>query len=444
MAECGSLAARQSQAFLVEMRAGVLLHEALHNPRSDVVPVRSWKAMHNARRVLPLLLSLCLGLAACSDRPDAPASTQAALAAKPLMLAGPPDRKRLSVDPTVNVDALFNWAERTWTGLFPAGPLTLPLEANGQRWLIRSYPGTGNILGVAADGSVWGLGPFNGQALTRYGHKDEFLCLVSPDRCGPPPACQTRIDTGFGGDLNAVYEAAGGGGGDGGGGDGGGGDGGGGDGGGAGGDGSGSAGVGGSEGKVLNARFRAYRLRDGALLAQGVTDATLGLATMNWCAADLPVLLELQGAPGAQYYDESLDRLVDFPLTARLRAMVDRFDENVGVSALTEAAYTYAMNQWRADPVEIAAGRAPLLTDGIPVGLSGAQVRQANQRVLDEVNNRLSDRLRQPSMKALATPVDQNSGRNALPNNRYGRIAALTGGFAKLSGATTPIRRYRP
>ena len=155
---------------------------------------------------------------------------------------------------------------------------------------------------------------------------------------------------------------------------------------------------------------------------------------MNWCAADLPVLLELQGAPGAQYYDESLDRLVDFPLTAKLRAMVDRFDENVGVSALTEAAYTYAMNQWRADPVEIAAGRAPLLTDGIPVGLSGAQVRQANQRVLDEVNNRLSDRLRQPSMKALATPIDQNSDRNALPNNRYGRMAALTGGFAKLSG----------
>ena len=88
MAECGSLAARQSQAFLVEMRAGVLLHEALHNPRSDVVPVRSWKAMHNARRVLPLLLSLCLGLAACSDRPDLPAHTQAALAAKPLTLAG--------------------------------------------------------------------------------------------------------------------------------------------------------------------------------------------------------------------------------------------------------------------------------------------------------------------------------------------------------------------
>ena len=168
--------------------------------------------MHNARRVLPLLLSLCLGLAACSDRPDLPAHTQAALAAKPLTLAGPPDRKRLSVDPTVNVDALLNWAERTWAGLFPAGPMTQPLDANGQRWLIRSYPGTGNILGVAADGSVWGLGPFNGQVLTRYGHKDEFLCLVSPDRCGPPPACQTRIDTGFGGDLNAVYEAAGGGG----------------------------------------------------------------------------------------------------------------------------------------------------------------------------------------------------------------------------------------
>jgi hypothetical protein len=381
-------------------------------------------------RVARVIRSLCLCLAvmllaACQPAGD-PRAEAAAEAARP-------QRKALAAGDPVGIGALLDWAERTWAQLFPAGPATQPLDANGLHYELRQYPATGNAIGVAADGTVWGLGPFNGNVLTAYGHKDDYLCLVSPWRCDPQPAtCRTTITTGFSGDLNATYESPGGGSGDGGGADGGG----------VGGDGAGgSAGVGGSEGKVLGGRFRVYRLADGVLLAQGLTDTTQGLATLTWCAADLPVLLELQGAPGALYFDEALNRLVEFPLTQKLRALVDRFDENVGVSALTEAAYLYALNQWRTDVEPNAPRPATVLTDGVPVGLTAAQVRLANQRVLDAVNNRSSDRLQQVSMKALATPLDAGSDRNALPRNRYGRIAALTGGFAKTArsyNADTP------
>lgn len=376
---------------------------------------------------------LCVGAAvllaaACGPTTDTDAQARAE--------TPPPRRQALAVTGVLAVDALLDWAERTWAQLFPAGPATQALEAGGRRYELRQYAGTGNAIGVAADGTVWGLGPFNGNVLTGYGHKDDYYCLVTPGGCTPQPAnCRTTITTGFSGDLNATYESAGGGS-----------DGGGsgGTGGGVGGDSAGgSAGVGGSEGKVLGGRFRVYRLADGELLAQGLTDTTQGLATISWCAADLPVLLELQGAPGAMYFDEALNRLVEFPLTQKLRALVDRFDENVGVSALTEAAYLYAMNGLRSEAPLNSASATAVTTDGVPVGLTAAQVRTANQRVLDAVNNRSSDRLQQVSMKALATPLDASSDRNALPRNRYGRIAALTGGFAKTArsynaGTPTP------
>lgn len=375
----------------------------------------------------PLVLLLMLVGCGAGVGPDDESTAAGSSVAMPLAGAqSAPRRQALSaagtIAPTgVSTDALLDWAELTWPALFPVGAQTQVWTVDTQTYHLRQYAG-GNLVGVDAAGVVWGRGPFTGDVLTNYGHQDEFFCLVNPTRCAPSGGaatrCETGISTGFAGDLNAVYEVAGGGsgagssGGD---------------------DGGGSAGIGGSEGKVLGARFRAYRLADGALLAQGLTDRSQGLATLRWCAADLPLMLELQGAPGATYYDEALERMVEFPLTQKLRALVDRFDENVGVSALTEAAYLYAMNHLHGNPSPVADGLVPLVSEGVPLGLSAAQVRQANQRVLDEVNNRLADPLQQTSMKALATPVDQTSALSVLPRNRYGRIAALTGGFAKLA-----------
>ena len=333
-----------------------------------------------------------------------------------------PTERPLAVAP-VSTDLLFGWAELQYRELFPSGPLTEPLLAGGVTYAVRHYPLTGNYIGVAVDGGVWGYGPFTLNVLTSFGSISSFTCLVSPDACLPvPPTCRTTVTSGFSGDLDAVYaESTGGGdGGSGGTGDG-------------GGDGGGSAGVGGSEGKVLGARLRVIRLADGVLLGEGMTDSTRGLSTVKWCPQDLPVLLEMQGAPGARYFDEAVNDLVPFPVAQKLRALVDRFDENVGVSSLTEAAYVYAMNNIANGSAPVAAGTRALVTEGVPLRMSAAQVRQVNAKVLAEVNRRFTDRLQQVSMKALATPIDQRSGSNALPKNRYGRMAALTGGFAKLA-----------
>ncbi|MEN9627254.1 MAG: hypothetical protein RJA10_481 [Pseudomonadota bacterium] len=370
-----------------------------------------------------------LALVGCGgDAGDSGDPVPVANAAPGAPSASAPDRRQVlaaagAAAAPVTVDALFDWAELVYAPLFPAGaggaarPQTVSLQAGGQSYQVRYYPETFNYVGVRDDGTVWGYGPFTGQVLSGFGAMADFTCLVSAGACPPaaPTTCETTLSTGFSGDLNAVYTAD------------------------AGGDGAdggadgGSAGVGGSEGKVLGGRLRVIRLADGAVLGQGLTDPERGLTTLRWCRKDLPVMLELQGAPGARYFEEAVNDFVDFPLGQRLRALVDRFDENVGVSALTEAAYVYALNQFGPRAAAVAAGSLPLQTDGVPLGLTAAQVRQANAAVLAEVNRPFTDRLQQPSMKALGTPIDQRSGANALPNNRYGRLAALQGGFAKVA-----------
>jgi hypothetical protein len=385
--------------------------------------------------LLPSALVLAvsvLALSACNGESDAPPAAGLQAGTAPADTQAPPRRALADAAP-ITIDALFNWAEQAYAPLFPQHVASQSLQAGGVTYTVRFYPTTGNYVGVDPSGGVWGYGPFTNGTLTSYGAIGDFTCLVSPGSCPPSPPC-TTVSTGFSGDLNALYPNAGG------------------DSTGSAGDSDGSAGVGGSEGKVLGARVSVYRLRDGQLLGQGLTDPQLGMVTVKWCQSDLPVLLEMQGAPGATYYDEALDQMVEFPLTQKLRALVDRFDENVGVSAQTEAAYLFALNQLQGNAGGAATTRRPLsatalageravLTDGIPVGLTGAQVRLANGAVLAEVNRRLTDRLKLPSMKALATPIDQTSNDAALPRNRYGRMAALTGGFAKLARSyneTTP------
>lgn len=374
------------------------------------------------------LVTMAGCLAACGGAEgDSPASLLKALKlreqalATPAMLPGTEGRVRaMAVQGTIGPELLLDWAELSYASLFPKGASTQRLVYAGVAYTVRYYATTGNYLGITDDGGVWGYGPFTGNSLRSYGKMADYTCLVSPKLCEQPAAvCRTEIASGFTGDLNATYPDAGGSS-----------DGGSADGGGADG---GSAGVGGSEGKVLGGRIRVIRLADGAVLGEGTTDSTRGLATVRWCKADMPVLLELRGAPGAKYYDEAVNDLIEFPLTQRLRALVDRFDENVGVSALTEAAYLYAMNNIVNDPVPIRSGAKPLVTDGVPVGMTAVQVSEANQFVLGRMNGFFTNGLKQSSVKTLATPIDQSSGRNVLPRNRYGRYAALTGSFAKVA-----------
>ena len=333
---------------------------------------------------------------------------------------GTPGPQAAAAASPVSVDQLLAWAELRWPTLFPAGPATEAYRHEGRDYALRFYALTGNFLGVASDGGVWGYGPFTGLQLTSFERIGDYTCQVDPERCAPP--CKTAVSSGFSGDLNATYDTGG-------------------DGGGAAADGDGgSAGVGGSEGKVLNARLQVIRLADGAVLGEALTDGQRGLVTLNWCRSDLPVLLELSGTADARYFDEAVGGLVPFPAGRRLRALVDRFDENVGISALTEAAYRYAQNNLVAPSVAATAreSRQSLAGDTVPVGLTASQVKQANATVLAEVNRQLTSRLQQPSMKALATPIDETSPTDALPNNRYGRMAAFSGGAVLIARTYAP------
>ncbi|MBI5258547.1 MAG: hypothetical protein HY855_18720 [Burkholderiales bacterium] len=72
-----------------------------------------------------------------------------------------------------SVEALLDWAERTYPNLFPGHSAT--------QWLApyqyRYYPATGNYVGV--DGSdVYVLGPLSQNTIQRVGSVEEFRCAV--------------------------------------------------------------------------------------------------------------------------------------------------------------------------------------------------------------------------------------------------------------------------
>ena len=200
--------------------------------------------------------------------------------------------------------------------------------------------------------------------------------------------------------------------------------------GGAGGGGGGGSGGGGGLGKVMGALMTVTDLSDGVVIGTATTDLVTGLVTIRTGTRVGPFLMTLRGQPGATYFDEGMNQLVPFGPTNTLNALVDKWDEHVGVSPLTEAAYRYALNNYVLDPVKIAAGSVPLASSGSVVGLTGDQVRLANAVVMNAVNSRLSDRYQLVSAKTLPLPIDQSSS-NALTASRYGMSAVVNGGIAQ-------------
>ena len=201
-----------------------------------------------------------------------------------------------------------------------------------------------------------------------------------------------------------------------------------------GGSGDGGAGVGGGLGKVLGGKVTVTDLSDGAVIGTALTDTTQGLVTVKTCGRPGPFLVTMEGQAGARYYDEAIGQLVGFPVGTTLHALVDSWNEHVGVSPLTEAAYRYALNNYKANAADVKAGRVALAASGSVVGLTKAQVVAANKVVLDQVNSVATTNYQLSSLKALPTPIDAGSSSSALKNNVYGKSAALNGGLVKASG----------
>ncbi|MEI6737175.1 MAG: hypothetical protein WCL29_01705, partial [Pseudomonadota bacterium] len=185
-----------------------------------------------------------------------------------------------------------------------------------------------------------------------------------------------------------------------------------------------------SEGKVLGGKMTVTRFSDGQILGTAFTDAVTGMVTIQSCTSDLPLLLTVTGVTGARYYDEGTNVYSDFGPGQTLRALVDRLDENVGVSALTEAAYQYAVNNFGTPPTTASNPDVALKAVG-SLNLTSSQIRAANQTVLSEINRLLPLSTQLRSIKSLATPLDQTSSSATLPTNRYGISAVVTGGLAR-------------
>ncbi|MBI3897400.1 MAG: hypothetical protein HY308_03780 [Gammaproteobacteria bacterium] len=238
------------------------------------------------------------------------------------------------------------------------------------------------------------------------------------DNEDPPGSCVAGVETGFGGNIEDKPRHK--------------------DGGGKGGEGGGSAGAGGGLGKVLGGVISVNRLADGSLIGEKTTDTTDGLVTITVCDTSEPLLVTLKGATGARYYDEGKNTFVDFGPEQELHALVDRFDESIGVSAFTEAAYRYALNKFSGNSAAIAAGKSQLLKTGNVFGLKLDDVREANELVLNEINRVLTTDTRLSSIKSLPTPVDKLSSNSSFPVSSHGIAAAVTGGFVKMAANYLP------
>ncbi len=203
-----------------------------------------------------------------------------------------------------------------------------------------------------------------------------------------------------------------------------------------GGDAAGSAGVGGGLGKVLGAKVEVFRLADGLRFGdqEVFTDKETGLVTIQTCDVKEPMLIILKGVEGATYYDEGKNALLPFGPEQEIHALVSEVDGNIGVSALTEAAYRYAINNFLADPKAIANGSNPQLktTDLKALSkLTAQQMALANQAVLKEVNRVLPANYALTSITALPTPLGLDNQRaDLIPENRYGQAAVVTGAFS--------------
>ena len=202
--------------------------------------------------------------------------------------------------------------------------------------------------------------------------------------------------------------------------------------------GGGGAAAGGGLGKVLGGLLRVTDLSNGAVVGEAITDATSGLVTIKTCSRTGPFLLTMEGRAGAKYFDEGLERLVDFGPGNALHALVDVWDEHVGVSPLTEAAYSYALNNFKRNPLDVASGKAALALTGDLQGLTAAQVVAANNLVRDQINARNISGFDLLSAKSLPLPLDASSSSNSLSQTRYGKAASVNGGLVKATSFYNP------
>ena len=177
----------------------------------------------------------------------------------------------------------------------------------------------------------------------------------------------------------------------------------------------GSAGAGGGLGAFRNALVTVVRA-DGTAVGSALTDR-FGMVTIENGGDKQPLLITVQGADNARYWDEALQQELPFPATQILHVMVaatgagETLSKNVGITPLTEAAYQYAVAN----------------LGGVNAWKTAANVAIANQAVAGEFNRFLPSTLQIDDITRLPALArdDQAQVFDATSKNvNYGLVSA--------------------
>jgi hypothetical protein len=107
------------------------------------------------------------------------------------------------------------------------------------------------------------------------------------------------------------------------------------------------------------------------------------------------------------------------------------------VTALSEAAYRYALNNFLQDPAQVRTGAVALKRTATAeelARLTKEQVQRANDAVRQQINSVLPARFALASISTLPTPVDAMSRRGTITNNIYGRMQVAVGALSAVAG----------
>ena len=139
-----------------------------------------------------------------------------------------------------------------------------------------------------------------------------------------------------------------------------------------------------SLGKILNAKVVLKNAKTGAMLGEGKTDETTGIAKFAAQKTTDPVVVEVQGTAGATYFDESKKNSASFDVGQAIKAVVPTLtsNANIGVSTLTDIAYKAALKKAGDNEKSITAAIATASNDAsVPASAPGATERDIRVEV---------------------------------------------------------------
>jgi hypothetical protein len=182
------------------------------------------------------------------------------------------------------------------------------------------------------------------------------------------------------------------------------------------GDGAGDAGPG--LGRFLNAIVRVEQA-DGTFGGEAVVDDTRGVVRFVLCGYDGPVRVTVRGQDdgSTRYFDESARTYVAYPPGATMNAVVPRFEKNIGITVLTEAAWQYLLARYGADGWK-----------------SADRVAEANAVVRNEFNRLLPAGMQIEDITRLPELLSETTVAGSVPNTGNGTYGVVTSGLARAAG----------